>query len=268
MLLDETTLLAYVDGELPPAQCAEIEQALAADPALAAQVHTLRASQLPYAQAFERQALPPVPEALRVQAQQWAAAGPVPATAAVLVTAGGPPSPSPPGGGVSWRWWLCALALALAAGWWGGSRGGAGGQPVVEPWVRMVSSYHLMYSRETVLDGGVGMAQVTALKARLRDQHQIELKIPDLQAQGLQFVRAQQLQLDGKMVLQLVYLPAQGLPVALCLTPASAQAERAVTLDGQAVAIWFNQGWAYLLVGRMPPSALQQLRRAVQTPVV
>jgi anti-sigma factor RsiW len=236
-------------------------------------VHALRASQLPYAQAFELQALPPVPEALRVQAQQWAAAGTpaatAAATAAALVTAGGPPAPSPPGGGLSWRWWLCALALALAAGWWGGTRSHSAGQPqAVEPWVRMVSSYHLMYSRETVLDGGVGMAQVTALKARLRDQHQIELKIPDLQAQGLQFVRAQQLQLDGKMVLQLVYLPADGLPVALCLTPAASQAARALSLDGQALQTWFDGGWAYLLVGRLPAPALQQLRSAIKAPVV
>jgi anti-sigma factor RsiW len=271
MSLEETTLLAYVDGELPPAQRAEVEQALAADPALARTLQALRVSQLPYARAFEQQNLPPLPEALRAQAQQWAAQA-VPQAAAPAVVAlqlaavkGSQPAG---GGGVAWRGWLCALALALAAGWWGGSRSGAAGQPVVEPWVRMVSSYHLMYSRETVLDGGVGLAQVNALKARLRDQHQLELKIPDLQSQGLQFVRAQQLQLDGKMVLQLVYLPANGLPVALCLTPASAQVERSVSLDGQAVTTWFDGGWAYLLVGRLPAPALQQLRGAIKSPVV
>jgi anti-sigma factor RsiW len=273
MSLEETTLLAYVDGQLSEPQRAEVEQAIAADSALARTVQALRASQLPYAQAFEQQPLPPLPEAVRRQAEQWAAqAAPhavaAPTVAALQLAAATAPRPAPAGDGTAWRWWLCAVVLALAAGWWLGQRSGALGPPAVEPWVRMVSSYHAMYSRETVLDGGVGTVQVNALKARLRDQHHIELKIPDLQSQGLQFVRAQQLQLDGKMVLQLVYLPANGLPVALCLTPASAQVERTVSLDGQAVTTWFDKGWAYLLVGRMPPAALQQLRSALLAPVV
>jgi anti-sigma factor RsiW len=308
MSLDESTLLAYVDGHLPAARRLEIEQAVAADPLLAQTLHALRASQLPYAQAFEQQPLAALPAALSQQvAQLLAARAPAQAQAPAPSPAQAPAwllAPAGAGDGVGDRAGdpagdragdragdpagdrsggmpptkrarpqqvlalLAALALAALLGWWAGQASRAPAGPAVEPWVRMVSSYHLMYGRETVLDGGVGLAQVAALKARLRDQHQLELKIPDLQAQGLQFVRAQQLQLDGKMVLQLVYLPADGLPVALCLTPAAAQAERVVSLDGQTVATWFAGGWAYLLVGHLPAVALQQLRSAIPAPVV
>jgi anti-sigma factor RsiW len=271
MSLDESTLLAYVDGQLPAAQQAEVERAVAADPALAQTLQALRASQLPFAQAFEQQPVPALPPALRQHVDQLVAGhaqaqARAQAQAWVLAEAGVPPAPR--GRERQLLALMFALVLAAMLGWWAGHSTRSHTGHSVEPWVRMVSSYHLMYGRETVQDGGVGLAQVSALKARLRDQHQLELKIPDLQSQGLQFVRAQQLQLDGKMVLQLVYLPADGLPVALCLTPATAQAERTVSLDGQALHTWFDGGWAYLLVGRLPAPALQQLRGAIKAPVV
>ena len=62
--IDDTVLLAYVDGELTPEQRAEIEAALAQSCALAERVVALRSSILPYAAAFHRQAIPAVPQSL------------------------------------------------------------------------------------------------------------------------------------------------------------------------------------------------------------
>ena len=103
------------------------------------------------------------------------------------------------------------------------------------PWLRSVISYHTMYSREPVTDGGPasGLAQAAALRKALHDQQGLDLTVPDLRAQGLQFARAQQLQFDGRSVLQLVYLPGRGAPVAPCLMPAASQPERSLTLDVQ-----------------------------------
>ncbi|TXI79288.1 MAG: anti-sigma factor, partial [Cupriavidus sp.] len=64
MTIDETLLMAYVDGELPPAQRAEVEALVARDPDAAALVAALEASKLDYAGAFAAQPLPPVPESL------------------------------------------------------------------------------------------------------------------------------------------------------------------------------------------------------------
>lgn len=64
MTIDETLLMAYVDGELPPAQRAEVEALVARDADAAALVAALEASKLDYAGAFAAQPLPPVPESL------------------------------------------------------------------------------------------------------------------------------------------------------------------------------------------------------------
>jgi anti-sigma factor RsiW len=229
-------------------------------------VQLLRASTLPYESAFAQQPVPPVPEALRARVEEL--------SSVALASRGLALEAAGPGG----RWqlngrranpWLLGLLLALAigvlAGYWGGARTRT---PDVEPWVRMVSSYHSMYGRETVVDGGASSAQTVALKARLGQQLGLNLKIPDLEAEGLHFVRAQQLQFDGRMVLQMVYLPEQGLPIALCVTPAAAQPERVLTLDGQQAVTWHASGWAYVLIGQMPAPQLERLRGQLKAPVV
>ena len=108
-------------------------------------------------------------------------------------------------------------------------------QRQAKPWQRSGITYHAMYSRETVTDGGPasGLAQVVALRKALHGQQGLKLTVPDLRAQGLQFVRAPRLQFDGRSVLQLVYLPGRGAPVARWLMPAASQPERSLSLDRQ-----------------------------------
>ena len=105
------------------------------------------------------------------------------------------------------------------------------------------------------------------MQRRLQQQGLV-LQIPDLQAKGLRFVRAQQLQFEGRMVLQLVYLPEQGLPVALCLTPLPAQRERSVAVEGLQALTWHAKGWAYLLVGSLPAAQMEKIRRDVPAALI
>jgi anti-sigma factor RsiW len=258
MSLDESTLLAYADGDLPPARRAEVEAALAANAELARQVQALQASRLPYQAAFERAPLAPLPAALRARVEELSAVA-LASHGFALQGAGQASVPT----GTRWPLWRLGavmLLLGAALGYWSARPA----EPAAEPWVRMVSSYHAMYGRETVLDGGVGTAQTEALKTRLQRQHGIQLQVPDLTAEGLRFVRAQQLQFEGRMVIQIVYLPAQGLPVALCLTPATSQPERSLALDGQGAVTWQSAGWAHVLVGQLPLAQLEQLRTRVR----
>ncbi|NIF93617.1 anti-sigma factor, partial [Burkholderia sp. Cy-637] len=69
---DDIQLLAYVDGKLPLPERAAIDQAMRASPALAGQVALLRASALPYRDAFATQALPPMPAGLAHKLEQLA----------------------------------------------------------------------------------------------------------------------------------------------------------------------------------------------------
>ena len=180
-------------------------------------------------------------------------------------------APDRRGAGPSSLWWtglgmLLSLFAGLAAATWLQPSG----PPLADPWVRKVASYHAMYARETVQDGeSAGQISTQALptQALLRrlQQQGLSLRIPDLSGQGLQFLRAQQLQFEGRPVLQLVYLPRRGLPVAVCLMPATAQAEQAVQVDGQHALTWFANGWAYVLIGSLPAPDMQQIRRSLPT---
>ena len=260
---DIETLRAYVDGELPAQLRQEVEVAMVSDPALVAQVDALFASRLPYQSAFSQEPLAGVPPALQARVAELAAV----ATASHEVALAGAPGRMPqPAGGSPWMW-LAMLLASLAVVYAAATQNRRGGAADIEPWVQKVSSYHSMYARETVTDGGIGRVQTQALQRRLRQQG-LELQIPELSAQGLSFFRAQQLQLDGRMVLQLVYLPEHGLPVALCLTPMAAQQERSVAVDGLQALTWHARGWAYLLVGSLPAAQMEKIRRDVPASLI
>ncbi len=63
--IDDATLMAYVDGELPAAEAARVEAAVAADPALADAVARHRAMRARIAEAYAPLVDEPVPEHLR-----------------------------------------------------------------------------------------------------------------------------------------------------------------------------------------------------------
>jgi anti-sigma factor RsiW len=264
---DLETLRAYADGELAPVQQQEVAAALAADAELAHTARALSASRLAYQQAYASVPVPPVPAALHAHL-----AGLLPAAVATESLAWAGPAHAPrqaPRDGSRWKapallWFglliVCLAALVIAALQ----------RPAAEPWLRSVMSYHAMYSRDTVTDSGpeTGPAQLQALRQVLQAQLGLDLRAPDLSPQGLQFVRAQRLQFEGKLVLQLIYLPRQGEPVALCLMQAASQPERALTSGAQHALAWHRGGWAYVLVGTMAPEQLQALRQQLGSSII
>ena len=268
---DIETLRSYVDGELPPQRRMEVEAAIAADAELATQVEALSASRLPYLSAFAQERLAPVPADLQQRVAELtavaaashdmalAAAGHAPAEAR------GGPRPGRPGD--ARLIWLGLLLLGLFVAYLSIMQAGRPAAPGAEPWVLKVASYHSMYARETVTDGGTDRSQTEALQRRLQQQG-LALKIPDLGASGLRFVRAQQLQFEGKMVLQLVYLPQDGPPIALCLTPTPAQPERSMAVDGLQTLTWHAGGWGYVLVGSLPATEMLSIKRGLPAALI
>ena len=276
---DLETLRAHADGELAPLRRAEVDAAIAADPALAALSAALFASRLPYRSAFELDAPVPVPAALQARVAELASVARAHTTetlgsagAFAGASAGGQrlPTPPPGSGRPAGLWAMLLLLSGVLLGCLLAAAVATVQQRQAEPWLRSVITYHTMYSRETVTDGGpaLGQAQAVALRKALHDQQGLELTVPDLRAQGLQFVRAQRLQFDGRTVLQLVYLPERGAPVALCLMPAASQPERALALDGQQALAWHAGGWAYVLIGALPLEQLRALRQRLPTALI
>lgn len=252
---DLETLRAHADGELAPLRRAEVDAAIAADPALAALSAALFASRLPYRSVFERDAPPPppLPAALQARIAELAAVAraselaslintselaSLTDTSETLVLAGASAgsqhdaTPPPASGRPARRWALLLLLSGVLLGCLLAAAVATVQQRQVEPWLRSVITYHAMYSRETVFDGdpalvqGQAQAQAVALRKALHDQQGLKLTVPDLRAQGLQFVRAQRLKFDGQQALA-----------------------------------WHAEGWAYVLIGALPLKRLQALRQ-------
>jgi hypothetical protein len=99
MTIPDETLMAYADGELEPAQCAEVEAAMAADPAVAARVEQHRALRRKLNAAFDPILLETVPNALVATVHSMPGAtvhGPT--TAPGATAAGAATAPGSPGG--------------------------------------------------------------------------------------------------------------------------------------------------------------------------
>ena len=250
MVIDDRDLLAYADGQLAPARRAEIEAAIASSADVTGRVNAMRLSALPYAAAFEAQILPPVPRELsdRIAAlagadsrrrQRGQSAWPKLATAFAA--------------GVL----CCAIALKLLSSGVTGSSATAH----TEPWIQAVADYQQLYSRATV-------ARVTEdpqLSARvisdLWSADGMRVVVPDLRAAGLTFKRVQRLSFHGQPVVQMVYLPEQGEPVALCVTRDARPDEkpRAQQIGELSTVAWRHGELGYVLLGKAPAEVLMDL---------
>jgi anti-sigma factor RsiW len=241
-----------VDGELSPGEREQVEVALAHDPALAAQVAALRASCLPYRSAFDKQTLPPVPEGLTQRLDAW-------------VALAAEPAPAPPAVRTRREWlgWGGALAASFAAGWWVHRP-----PPEAAPgWVDAIVGYQVLYARETVDALEEDPAHTRRVLADFSAKVNRAVAVPDLRAEGLVFKRAQILALDAAPLLQLVYLPAQGKPVALCVL-AQARDDAAVATRrsaGLSVATWRRSGLGYALVADLGSERTEALARGLVT---
>ena len=230
---DDRTMLAFVDGTLSPAQRAEMEAAVAASPELSDTVAALRASILPYAAAFDAQPLPPLPEGLTHSLHNLVRV--VRADNAEQPSAWATHLVGQPERRRRTRWpgamryaavfaagALCWAMLSSPGGGLVGLQNAAGGSPLV----RSVAEYHALYARETVAGLATNDPQNQALINRLWHEQGLAVQVPDLRSLGLAFKRVQRLRFKDQVLIQIVYLPDQGAPLALCLIadsgPASA----------------------------------------------
>ncbi|WP_244115532.1 hypothetical protein [Burkholderia gladioli] len=118
------------------------------------------------------------------------------------------------------------------------------------PWIKAAAGYQQLYSRDTVAALQPDMGATATTVADIHDADKLALQIPDLRRQGLTFKRVQRLRFHDKPLVQIVYLPEQGKPVALCVlkeakadaAPSSAQVE------GMSVVSWRRGQLGYALI--------------------
>lgn len=257
MNVDDTLLLAYVDGELSADRRAEVEAAAAHSADVAERLAALRASALPYAAAFDRQLLPPIPPQLSKRIAELASVsassdtpwrhrqGPRLRLAAVFVA-----------GAI-----ISATMLKLVS-----ER-----TPVTtvaatdSSWVKAIADYQTLYTRETIANVIEDRAVTEKVLVDLRQNDGMPVFIPDLSSVGLTFKRVQRLSFHNQAVVQIVYLPEHGDPVALCLTQDAQRDEvphsREVS-DMQTVA-WRQGHVDYLLLARGMQLDLPEIGRRI-----
>jgi anti-sigma factor RsiW len=321
MNFDDTLLLAYVDGELPPSRHAEVERAIETSPDLASRVADLRGSVLPYRDAFAHQPMPPVPESLasfvaqlvrdgapsvginghdahegrddafarRAEETDRASELDEPVSSAPADSEDSPERaepvnvvakdretlrlvhslsarPAPPLRRPSA--WLAA-AFVAGAFFCGAALKVSphllSFEPRVTPWVEAAAGYQELFSRETLSDLGDESAVNTRVLDAIHQQDGLPVTVPDLQNVGLTFKRLQRLRFHGKPLVQIVYLPEHGAPVALCvvgnqLADQAAQDQRVYGMD---VVVWNKDKLGYALIGKRTDVDLPAIARQI-----
>ena len=280
MTIDESTLLAYVDGALSAQQRARVKAALAHDPALRTQVDALRASCLPYQSAYALVATPEMPGSLESR------------VASLIAVAGGTPTHS----ALSIRQWIWAGAAVAASFLLGVVAPALIAKPEstqtaqslqATPWVEAIASYQALYVRATVdqapdtasrarqvlaefaVGSSASAASATASASASATASATAINVPDLREVGLTFKRIQRLGYGDLPLLQMVYLPTEGKPAALCVLPVRAsdrQADEPLQMrhiDGLAVATWQKAGLAYVLTADMSQSKAEAIARRI-----
>ncbi|AXL49326.1 anti-sigma factor [Paraburkholderia caffeinilytica] len=268
MAPDDSQLIAYADGELGAAEAASVERVLVGSPDLRQSVEWLRASRLPYREAFAAQTLPPLPDELRRCIEALASAS---------MQQQGDQMPAQSAQHSRPRAWLIAafVAGAFSAGlvqWFGGIWPGASGNGAASvsvtaprPWVDAALDYQQMYSRETVAYVSPDPAVSADTVAAIRKVDGIPLRMPDLQRVGLSFKSVERLRYNGKPLVQIVYLPGHGTPVALCVMkdsrPDQPIAQR--QSHGMTVVSWRRNELSYALIGQPDSGDLPAIARQI-----
>jgi anti-sigma factor RsiW len=279
MKIDDASLLAYVDGELSTDECTQVEKAIRESDEIASRVAMLRASQLSYIDAFDQQALPPVPESLSRSVdeliRQHLSGASAQRAAGVADSSNDSESEEFPGDNVhrlkprarslprlSWPKlavafvagaFCCGLALHLVPQMTGG-RGGfitASNDSGMAQWIKAAAGYQQLYSRDTIAQLQPDLRATASTLADIRNVDDLAVQIPDLRSQGLTFKRVQRLRFHDKPLVQIVYLPEKGKPIALCVLR-EAKADAAPTsasVDRMAVVAWRRGQLGYALIG-------------------
>jgi len=256
-MIDDAQLLAYVDGELSAEDCDAVKVALSQSVGARAKVKLLRASRVDYAAAFASRPLPPVPESLRqsiddlIRTHRNESVASNTALQSERVRQAHARRGIPP--------WLAAACAASAfacgvlirPGMPAAGSTQTAANPDVSPWVTAAIAYQKLFTRETVAYVKDDAATLRKIVSDIREHDHLPLRIPDLSSAGLTFKAVQRLRFDDKPLLQIVYLPKSGPPVALCVTkdsrPDHPVGMRAVdTFD---VAMWRQAELSYALIG-------------------
>jgi len=174
---------------------------------------------------------------------------------------------------------LMAICASLAAGFFAGhlltaaTNFGSGlyeKTKVVEvetpEWIRLIADYHLLYVQETVADATV--LPIEQVSSNVSSWLARETNIPLLSEQDIHFKRAQQLSIEGDVLVQLAYLPDKDKPVAVCIRKTSTSRNTDVSYSHHGemdYAVWQDGHHSVVVVGEIEPTELKVIAEKVRS---
>jgi anti-sigma factor RsiW len=251
---DENTLVAYVDGELDAATAREVEQAIESSPAARNTVAKLRASAALVRAAFADAVHEPPPPGLvallrtaKPQPPVRRYALPIAASIALLI-----------GIGIGVGIGIAALGTRPVAT--------AAAEGPMSHLVDEVAEYHRLYSREQRHMVEVSAAETPHLEDWLGRRLKGQLQIPNLTSQGLTFKGGRLLMFDGRPMAELIYAPADGPPIGLCIAFALPGMSGGATEQRGDLTVnhWVDNGYVYSVVGWTNDRQMQAIADSVR----
>jgi anti-sigma factor RsiW len=129
-------------------------------------------------------------------------------------------------------------------------------------------TYQQLYTRDTVALDAPTPALASQVVAQIDHEDRVAIHIPDLRTAGLTFTRIQRLRFHGKPLIQMVYLPKAGLPIALCVMnddkPDTTMTHQRV--ESMNVLIWRRAKLSYALIGTVDNDRLLEIGKQIAQP--
>ncbi|MGL4232114.1 MAG: hypothetical protein ACRCWJ_12185, partial [Casimicrobium sp.] len=171
------------------------------------------------------------------------------------------------------------IAAAFAAGWFArpllvtsAPAANTAASDALAPWVPAIASYQAMYVRATLEKSAFDAMQTRQALNEFQSANKFatstaKVSVPDLNASGYEFRRAQLLGYGDKPLLQMAYLPATGKPAALCVLPVGDAKELPLSvhaIEGMSVATWQTRGLSYVLAIDEPLAKAKAMGEQIQ----
>ncbi len=245
-------LSAYLDGELDPADAAEIETLLANDLEAQAELDALMMADTSAQEYYAEELDAPVPFDL----------------AKMIMTADledGTPVPANTQRRPIWGMLAAGLAVFMIGGFGGYTFKGQTQTAEPKGWIAAIAEYHAVYASQGRHLVEVGADESDHIETWLGNTIGASFTIPDLTSHGLTFEGGRLVVANGKPVAQLMYTTADGTVIALCLqaTSKSGPAPFAETSNGEFDFVsWTDDGADHVLIG---PSDLFDLSEIAGT---
>ena len=156
--------------------------------------------------------------------------------------------------------WLFLILVHL-----GFSSGAAMASSGLSPWITAAVGYQQLYTRDTLAYADDNPAATSKIVDDIRREDQLALRIPDLSSAGLTFKSVRRLHFNNKPLVQIVYLPETGPPIALCVMKGmkSDQAVAAQVVDTMHVVTWRQAELSYALIGKTESVDLDALGKRI-----